>query len=59
MMDDDGIADVLAAMPDPHDAVDALVTNANLAGGKDNITVVMVRIDPAGAPLAGNDAPNA
>lgn len=42
MLDDGAIAEILDAHPDPGEAVEALVEAANLAGGADNITVVVV-----------------
>jgi protein phosphatase len=53
MVDDAGIAAVLAASPDPTAAATALVDAANANGGKDNVTVVIVRVSsPVGpAPI--------
>lgn len=42
MLVDSTIAGLLMANPDPEDACRALVDTANAAGGKDNITVVVV-----------------
>ncbi len=47
-LDDDDIRAVLAGHPDLEDAAAALVRAANEAGGPDNITVALVRIDSAG-----------
>lgn len=44
MVRDEGIEEVLLAEPDPQRASDRLVRNANLAGGEDNISVVIVRV---------------
>jgi PPM family protein phosphatase len=49
MLTNDAIAAVLRAEPDPRAACAKLVTQANEAGGRDNITVVIVRFD-SGAP---------
>lgn len=49
---DDDIADILASHPDdPQAAADALVDAANAAGGRDNITVVVVDV------LTGDEPP--
>jgi len=40
----EGIEDVLLAEPDPQRACDRLVHNANLAGGEDNISVIVVQM---------------
>ena len=50
---DDEIAAVLRSNPDPQDAADALVAEANRQGGRDNITVVVVDVlegEPPPAP---------
>lgn len=44
MLKDDEIADVLRAEPHPKQAVQKLIDAANARGGKDNITVVLVRV---------------
>ncbi|MDO5534854.1 MAG: protein phosphatase 2C domain-containing protein [Propionibacteriaceae bacterium] len=46
---DEAIADLVRANPDPQAAADALVEAALAAGGRDNVTVVMVDLDDAGA----------
>ncbi|WP_231511761.1 PP2C family protein-serine/threonine phosphatase [Chondromyces apiculatus] len=47
MANDDAIQDVLIAQPDPEKAANALIERANEGGGRDNITVVLVRVsDP-------------
>ena len=43
MVRDEGIEDVLLAEPDPSRAAKQLVHNANLAGGEDNISVIIVQ----------------
>ncbi len=43
-VDDDDIARVLDANPDPQSAADALVTVANNNGGRDNVTVIVVDV---------------
>jgi serine/threonine protein phosphatase PrpC len=49
MIRDDTLRDLLLAVADPQHAVDALVDAANLAGGEDNITAVVVDVaDRAG-----------
>jgi protein phosphatase len=47
MVRDDVIAEVLGTEPDRERAADALVAAANLAGGADNITVVVADVVPA------------
>jgi protein phosphatase len=46
MLNDDIIASVLRTEEDPKVAVDRLILFANSRGGKDNITVVLVRVVP-------------
>ena len=55
MLTNDAIAEVLRVEPDPEAACRQLVAQANEAGGRDNITVLIVRFDPA--PPAGNGSP--
>ena len=43
MVRNEGLEDVLLTEPDPQRAADRLVHNANLAGGEDNISVIIVR----------------
>jgi serine/threonine protein phosphatase PrpC len=43
MVRSEGLEDVLLAEPDPQRACERLVRNANLAGGEDNISVIMVQ----------------
>jgi len=43
MVRDEGIEDVLLAEPDPSRAAKQLVHNANLAGGEDNISVIIIQ----------------
>lgn len=43
MVRDEGIEEVLLSEPDPQRACDRLVHNANLAGGEDNISVIIVQ----------------
>lgn len=47
MVTNDAITSVLEAQPQPEAAAKLLLDQANGAGGKDNITVVIVRFDPA------------
>ena len=49
-LDDDAIASVLVGIADPQVAAEELVAQANVAGGRDNVTVVVVDVvgsDPA------------
>jgi PPM family protein phosphatase len=50
MLTNDAIAATLRAEVDPRAACTKLVAQANEAGGRDNITVVIVRFDPADTP---------
>ena len=47
MVSNDAIAEVLRQVADPQAACQKLLDDANAAGGRDNITIVMVRFDPA------------
>jgi PPM family protein phosphatase len=51
-VDDDAITATLAAESDPQKAVDALIALANAAGGRDNITVIVLDV------LEGDDPPD-
>ncbi|TFH14587.1 MAG: serine/threonine-protein phosphatase, partial [Acidimicrobiales bacterium] len=51
-IDDDDIAVTLATESDPQDAADLLVKLANDAGGRDNITVIVIDV------LEGDDPPD-
>ncbi|MHB9031560.1 MAG: PP2C family serine/threonine-protein phosphatase [Anaerolineae bacterium] len=46
MVHDEGLEEVLMAESDPQLACDRLVKNANLAGGEDNISVIIVQLLP-------------
>ena len=46
MVSDDVIKRILATADSPKGAVDALIQEANERGGKDNISVIVVRVDP-------------
>jgi protein phosphatase len=46
MLKDEAIAEVLRSEEDPKAAVERLISSANAGGGKDNITVVLVRVAP-------------
>jgi serine/threonine protein phosphatase PrpC len=47
MVTNDAIAAALDAQPDPEAAARMLLAQANESGGRDNITVLIVRFDPA------------
>ncbi|MFO0797037.1 MAG: SpoIIE family protein phosphatase [Gemmataceae bacterium] len=47
MVSDDAIAAVLAAEPDPEAACRRLIDEANRNGGRDDVTAVVARFDPA------------
>jgi len=57
MLPNEAIAATLRAEPDPESACTSLVAQANDAGGRDNITVLIVRFDPA-APAAATGSPS-
>lgn len=46
MLDDSKIADIILTQRAPTEVVDALVAAANASGGKDNITVILIRVYP-------------
>jgi protein phosphatase len=58
MLSEEQIADVLRAHPRLRDAGEALIAAANEAGGRDNITVVLLRLEDveAGSPRVGDGA---
>jgi PPM family protein phosphatase len=43
------MAEILRAHPRLHDAGEALIAEANRAGGRDNITVILLRVEEVGA----------
>ena len=47
MVSNDAIAEVLRNMAGPEDACQRLLDEANDAGGRDNVTIVVVRFDPS------------
>ncbi len=49
MVSEEGVAEILAASGSLAAAADALIDAANRAGGRDNITVVLFRLEDAGA----------
>jgi PPM family protein phosphatase len=58
MISDDELATLVRAAPSLESAAEALVRAANQSGGKDNITVVLFRLEDDGAGPAG-DPPTA
>jgi protein phosphatase len=50
MVSDEEIASTVSASSTPEDAVSALVDRANANGGKDNITVIVIRVDDPARP---------
>lgn len=48
------LAEILRAQPRLHDAGEALIAEANRAGGRDNITVILLRLEDVG--LGAQDA---
>lgn len=55
VVSDAEIADVLTAMPDPHEACDRLVARALSAGGPDNVSVIVVDFGPLAQPPTTQD----
>jgi PPM family protein phosphatase len=58
MLDEQRVRDVLLAHARLHDAGEALIAAANEAGGRDNITVLLLRLEDAGAtptPVAARE----
>ena len=53
MVTNDAIADALRALADPQKACERLLQEANDAGGRDNVTVVIVRFDTDRAAASG------
>lgn len=53
-LDDDAISSVLVTVADPQTAAEELVAQANAAGGRDNITVVVVDVLAASSPGTGS-----
>jgi PPM family protein phosphatase len=49
MISDDEVSSILRSAPSLEDAADALVRAANQSGGRDNITVVLFRLEEVGA----------
>jgi protein phosphatase len=52
MISEDAVAQVLGSTESLSDAAKALIAQANEAGGRDNITVVLFRVEEVGAPRA-------
>ena len=52
MISEEEILALLLAHPRLHDAGEALIDAANAAGGRDNVTVVLLRLEEVGVPLA-------
>jgi serine/threonine protein phosphatase PrpC len=44
MLHDEGIEDIMLREPDPQQACETMVEQANLAGGSDNISVIVVQV---------------
>jgi PPM family protein phosphatase len=57
MIGEDKISRILASQPDMEEAGDRLIAAANDAGGRDNITVVLFRLEEAGGDGVGSDRP--
>jgi protein phosphatase len=50
VVSDEEIGEVMAAIEDPEEASKVLIELANAAGGPDNITVIVARVEGAGLP---------
>jgi serine/threonine protein phosphatase PrpC len=50
MVPDEGIHEILRELDEPDRAVETLIAAANAKGGRDNVTVVVVRVDPPPTP---------
>ncbi|MDX6699014.1 MAG: family protein phosphatase [Solirubrobacteraceae bacterium] len=57
MVPEDRIAEILAGAAGLKAAGQALIREANERGGRDNVTVVLFRVEEVGAPVAGEDRP--
>jgi protein phosphatase len=49
------LTEILLAHPRLHEAGEALIAEANRAGGRDNITVILLRLEEVGVDGAGED----
>lgn len=56
MIDDERIRETLLGSTDPSRMVDELIKAANDSGGRDNVTVIVVRVDPPAAAVPGERA---
>jgi serine/threonine protein phosphatase PrpC len=56
MVTNEAIAATLAAEPEPEVAATKLLAQANEGGAPDNITLLIVRFDPADPDAASRDA---
>ncbi len=56
MVSEDRIAEILNATPRLRDAGEALIAEANHAGGRDNITVVLLRLEEVGGEVSAGGA---
>jgi PPM family protein phosphatase len=54
MISEEQIAAVLTSTPRLRDAGEQLIAEANRAGGRDNITVVLLRLEEVGVPAGGD-----
>jgi serine/threonine protein phosphatase PrpC len=57
MLSEQLIAEVLTSQPRLRDAGEALIAAANQAGGRDNITVILLRLEEVGADEPPGDQP--
>jgi protein phosphatase len=56
MISETRVSEILAAGDDLDTTADALIHGANEAGGRDNITVVLFRVEDAGGDVAADEA---
>jgi serine/threonine protein phosphatase PrpC len=57
MISEERVAEILGSTDDLGIAADELIDHANEAGGRDNITVVLFRLEAVGSDGAGTDQP--
>jgi protein phosphatase len=55
MVSEERIAEILNSTPVLHDAGEALIAEANQAGGRDNITVVLLRLEEVSGPALADE----
>ena len=56
MLEDEHLIRILSSDGGPQHWVDRMITEANRRGGLDNITAIVIRIDPGPTPLRSRQA---